>query len=168
MVINRIWAMPNKNTFSIKPIGELIERYIKDKEVVVDPYANESKLGTITNDLDPQYDTDYHLEAIEFLKLIDSESADVVLFDPPYTQKQVAECYRKLDKTVTIQETQTSYWSRVKEQISRILKPGGYCITCCWNSNGIGKKYGFQIEEILLVPSGSWHNDTIVTVDRKI
>ena len=27
MVVNRVWAMPHKNTFSIKPIGELVERY---------------------------------------------------------------------------------------------------------------------------------------------
>ena len=26
---------------------------------------------------------------------------------------------------------------------------------------------GFEIEEILLVPHGGWHNDTIVTVERK-
>ena len=29
-------------------------------------------------------------------------------------------------------------------------------------------EYGFEIVEILLVPHGGWHNDTIVTVERKI
>ena len=28
MKFNRIWAMPSKNTYTIKPIRELIERYI--------------------------------------------------------------------------------------------------------------------------------------------
>lgn len=32
---------------------------------------------------------------------------------------------------------------------------------------GVLEKYGFEIEEILLVPHGGWHNDTIVTVERK-
>ena len=32
----------------------------------------------------------------------------------------------------------------------------------------IGKKYGMEIQEILLVPHGGWHNDTIVTVEKKI
>lgn len=27
MKINRIWAMPNKNTFEIKPIKEMIDKY---------------------------------------------------------------------------------------------------------------------------------------------
>ena len=35
-------------------------------------------------------------------------------------------------------------------------------------ASGIGKKYGFEIEEILLVPHGGWHNDTIVVVERKV
>lgn len=28
MEMNRIWAMPNKNTFSIKPIRELLDRWV--------------------------------------------------------------------------------------------------------------------------------------------
>lgn len=55
----------------------------------------------------------------------------------------------------------------LKEQIGRIVKPNGIVITCSWNSGGIGKKYGFEIEEILLIPHGGWHNDTIVMVERK-
>lgn len=48
MKIERKWAMPNKNTFQIKPIKELIERYIeqigKDK-VILNPFANISAYG---------------------------------------------------------------------------------------------------------------------------
>lgn len=34
--------------------------------------------------------------------------------------------------------------------------------------NGIGKTRGFEIVEILLVAHGGNHNDTIVTVERKL
>ena len=163
--INREWAMPNSNTFSIKPIRELIERYLSG--TIIDPFANQNKLATITNDLDPQYDTDYHMDATEFLKMLDNNSADVVLWDPPYSPRQIMECYKKFNMTVNIQTTQASYWSKQKEQIARIVKPNGIVITCGWNSGGIGKKYGFKIIEILLVAHGGWHNDTIVTVERK-
>ena len=64
--------------------------------------------------------------------------------------------------------TQSSYWSNQKKEISRIVKKNGVVITCSWNSGGIGKKYGFMIEEILLVAHGGWHNDTIIVVERKI
>ena len=158
--------MPNSNTFSIKPIRELICRYAYGK--IIDPFANNSRLASVTNDLDPQFNTDYHMDALEFLKMFADGSVDTVLYDPPFSPRQVSECYKKLGQTVNMKTTQASYWSRQKEQIGRIVKKGGIVITCSWNSGGIGKKHGFEMEEILLVAHGGWHNDTIVVVERKI
>lgn len=166
MEINRVWSMPNSNTFSIKAIGDLINKYANG--VIIDPFANSNKFATITNDLDPQYDTTYHMDALDFLKMFEDESVDVVLFDPPYSPRQISECYKKLDMSVDMKTTQASYWSNQKAEIGRIVKPGGYVITCSWNSGGIGKKYGFDIQEILMVAHGGWHNDTIVVVDKKL
>lgn len=167
MQINRNWCMPNKNTFDIKPIKEIIDKYMVDG-VIIDPFANKNKIATITNDLDEQYDTNYHMDATDFLKMFEDNSVDMVLYDPPYSPRQVSECYKSLGKTVNMQTTQASYWSNQKKEIGRILKPNGIVITCGWNSGGIGKKYGMEIQEILLVPHGGWHNDTIVTVEKKI
>lgn len=64
--------------------------------------------------------------------------------------------------------TSSAFYSKQKQQIGKIVKKGGYVITCGWNSGGIGKKYGFEIVEILLVAHGGWHNDTIVVVERKV
>ena len=166
MQINRKWCMPNKNTFDIKPIKEVIDKYMVTG-VIIDPFANKNKIATITNDLDEQYDTNYHMDATDFLKMFEDNSVDMVLYDPPYSPRQVSECYKNLGKAVNMQTTQTSYWSNQKKEIGRILKPNGIVITCGWNSGGIGKKYGMEIQEILLVPHGGWHNDTIVTVERK-
>ena len=171
--MSRVWSMPNKNTFTIKPIKELIERYIRElkeenpNSIIIDPFANQSKLADITNDLDNRYDTDYHMDALDFLKIFDDKSIDMVLYDPPFSPRQVAECYKNLGKTVNMETTQSSYWSKHKKEISRIIKKNGIVITCGWNSGGIGKTNGFEIIEILLVPHGGWHNDTIVTVDKK-
>lgn len=118
--------MPSSRTFSIKPIRMLIEKYISGRDVVVDPFANNNRLATITNDLDPDCDADYHMDALDFLTMLPNESADVVLYDPPYSPRQVAECYKKLDMTVNMQTTQASYWSKQKEQIARIVKTGGW------------------------------------------
>lgn len=166
MIINRVWAMLSKNTFQIKPIKELINKYIFG--TIIDPFANNNKIATITNDLDTQYDTDYHLDAIDFLKNFDDDSVDCVLYDPPYSPRQVSECYKKLGKTVDFTTTQSSYWSNQKKEMERIVKKDGVVISCGWNSGGIGKKYGFDIVEILLVPHGGAHNDTIVVVEKKI
>ena len=166
MIIKRTWNMPNSRTFQIPAIHEIISRYAYGK--IIDPFANENKLASVTNDLNPDYDTDYHLDATDFLKLFQDESIDTVLYDPPYSPRQVSECYKSLGMTVNMQTTQSGYWAKQKEQIGRIVKPGGIVITCGWNSGGIGKKYGFVIVEILLVAHGGWHNDTIVTVERKV
>jgi len=166
LIIHRVWAMPNKNTFSIKPIKELIEKY-NTGGTIIDAFANNSKIATITNDLDTQYNTDYHMDALDFFKIFEDKSVDMVLYDPPYSPRQVSECYKNLGKTVNMQTTQASYWSNHKKEIGRIVKTGGIVITCGWNSGGIGEKYGFKIIEVLLVPHGGWHNDTIVTVEKK-
>jgi hypothetical protein len=160
--------MPNSNTFDIKPIGELIKRYINNDLYSIDPFSNKNRIAQFCNDIDPQYNTQYQLDAIDFLKIHHDGYVDLVLYDPPYSPRQVSECYKSLGKTVNMQTTQASYWSNQKKEIGRIVKTGGHVITCGWNSGGIGKKYGFEIVEILLVPHGGWHNDTIVTVEKKV
>lgn len=164
--------MPNSHTFEIKPIKELIEKYINrivgtNPKTIIDPFANNNQYGTITNDLDKTMPTDYHIEATDFLSLLDSNIADMILYDPPYSPRQISEAYKKFDLSVNMETTQASYWRKQKEQIFRICKPNGIVISFGWNSGGIGKKYGFEILEILLVPHGGAHNDTICTVEIK-
>jgi len=169
--MNRAWAMPNKDTFGIKPIKELITKWIDSPLLsVADPFCNGKRFcgNVITNDLDESLDADYHMDALDFLRELPDESVNVMLFDPPYSPRQVSECYKSLGRTVNMQTTQSSYWANMKKEISRVVTPSGVCITFGWNSGGIGKSLGFEIEEILIVAHGGWHNDTICTVDRKV
>ena len=145
--IDRIWQMPNKNTFDIKPIKELILEEIDDG-IWIDPFANSNKLATITNDLNVEYDTDYHMDALDFFKLFPDNSIDGILYDPPYSPRQVSECYNNVGINVTNDTTKASFWSNQKKEISRIVKVGGKVITFGWNSGGIGNKYGFTIQRI--------------------
>lgn len=166
ITIERVWAMPNKNTFDIKPIHDLITEELTEG-LWIDPFANQNKLASVTNDLSPEFDTDYHLDALDFMKLFESNSVDGVLYDPPYSPRQVSECYNNVGYNVTWDTTKASFWGNHKREISRIVKLGGKVITFGWNSGGIGYKYGFEIQRILLVPHGGWHNDTICTVEIK-
>jgi DNA modification methylase len=167
MEFNRKWAMPNKNTFTIKPINELLRKYVHQGLTVVDPFANESKWGTITNDLNPEFGTTYHMDALDFLKQIDSNSADVVLYDPPYSLRQVSESYKGFGIVVTQETTQASWRARHLDEIARILKPRGKAICFGWNSNGVGKKRNMELIELLIVPHGGSKYDTLVTVEIK-
>mgnify|MGYP003651131446 FL=1 len=171
MEMSRSWAMPNKNTFSIKPINKIVDGLFQRAEgiVAVDPFVGDSPFAdrcSWTNDLDPDKEASHHMDALDFLKLIPSDSADLVLFDPPYSPRQVSECYKKMDKTVNMQTTQSSFWGNLKKEVARICSDGAFVVTCGWNSGGMGKTLGFEIQEVHLIAHGGWHNDTIVTVEQ--
>ena len=167
MIINKTWCMPNKHTFDIKPIGELIQRHIPSTGVTVDPFANKSRLCAVTNDLDPQYDTTCNMDALSFLQTLETGSVDFLLYDPPYSPRQVSECYKALSYTVNMKTTQSSFWGNLKKEIARVMKKDGKVISFGWNSNGIGKTLVFEQVEILMVAHGGHHNDTICTVEVK-
>lgn len=166
--MERIWAMPNKNTFSIYPIRQLLKEEVQDG-LWIDPFSNGVRIAenSIINDLNPDIEADYHLDALDFLKLLDSESVDGVLYDPPYSLRQVVECYKGFGKEVTQETTQASWRSRHIDEIARILKPSGKAICFGWNSSGVGKTRGMTLERVLLVPHGGSKHDTIVTVETK-
>lgn len=161
MKIRRVWSMPNKRTFKIKPIEELIRRYVKDGKEWVDPYANEAKWGTITNDLNEDYDTDYHMDAFKFLQMLEDNQYDGVLYDPPYSNRQRQEMYNG----VGIMEEYDL--ERERDELARIVKHGGYVISFGWTTIAMGEQRGFHIEEVLIVPHGGNHYDTVVVVEKK-
>ena len=171
MQINRKFCMPNKETFKIKGIRELIQKYISADKIWIDPFARNSIFNdwcVATNDLNPACETTHHLPAIDFLRSIESNSIDGVLFDPPYSPRQVKECYNSIGRKVEQKDTQSKFWADLKKEISRIVKKDGIVISCGWNSGGMCKCNGFEIQEILLINHGGPHNDTIVVVDKKI
>ena len=165
MNIERVWAMPNSETFLIKPIKDLLKEEVT-KGIWLDPFARNSKVASITNDLNPNLNTDYHLEATDFLKLFPAEYADGILFDPPYSPRQIKECY----EGIGLHEfnTKMDFYSKVKDEISRVIKRNGKVISFGWNSMGMCKSRGFEMVKILLVPHGGAKNDTIVTVEKKV
>ena len=167
MMINRIWEMPNANTFDIFCISKLIHKYLKPEMRSIDPFANRSKLAKITNDLNPQYGTHFQMDAIDFLKSQPDNSADFVFYDPPYSLRQVSECYKNVGIEVTTETTQSSWRRKHLDEIARILSPNGIVMCFGWNSNGVGIKRGFSLIELLLVAHGGMHNDTICTLEIK-
>ena len=164
MIINRVWAMPSIWSFGIKPIAELLDRYVKNSLEWADPFAGESRVANITNDIEGR-GAKYQMDGLEFLQSMNEKCVSGVLFDPPYSEEQ---CLRRYTLKFKGTAGRAEYWARCKDEIARIIKPGGIAISFCWDSTGVGKKRGFDIVEILLVCHGACHNDTIVTVERKV
>ena len=125
-MIERKWAMPNRWTFKIKPIADLLREEM-DGGIWVDPFAGEHSPANITNDLNPERPTMYHMDAIDFLRTFEDNSVDGVLYDPPYSQRQVKECYDGIQGGLKWDGRMT-FWSESKNEVARIVKPTGKVI----------------------------------------
>ena len=133
--------MPNKQTFTIKPIYKLIKEEIGDE--YIDPFP-----------------FNYNEDATDYLNRIQPHNYSV--FDPPYSPRQLKECYKGKGEY----NTKSSTWSKWKDLLAE--KTIKKTISFGWNSGGLGKSRGFEITRILIIAHGGMHNDTICTVETKI
>jgi len=160
--------MPNKWTFKIAPIAELLARYVGDGKGWVDPFAGMYSPAENTNDIDASKRAKYHLEATDFARGLNGNVVGVI-FDPPYSLEQCKRVYENVGRKFTMRDGQIcGRWAELKDILSEQLQVGGYAVCFGWNSAGFGISRGFSLEEILLVAHGAGHNDTICTVERKI
>ena len=163
--------MPNSETFSIKPIGEFVRKYLANSKVSIDPFARNKRWATYTNDLNPNTEAEHHSRADDFLHWLAFKGvkADLAILDPPYSPRQVSECYQSAGIRCGTEDTQNARMiSDVRELLLAVLSHGAIVLSFGWNSVGMGKKHGFEIEEIMLVCHGSAHNDTICMAERKL
>lgn len=172
MKMSRIFAMPSAETFSIKPIGEFVQRYLTAcKGGSIDMFARNKNWCNWNNDLDPNTAADSHMDAEQFCRAVyetEGQSIELALFDPPYSPRQIAECYRGCGREVTTRDTQNAaLYKRVRDALDPLIVPGGVVLSFGWSTNGMGKTRGYIIEEIMLIAHGGAHNDTICMAERK-
>lgn len=166
-IFSRTWAMPSADTFSIPPIAAFVDRYLTG--ISVDPFARNSTKATYTNDLNPNTLAQRHTQASIFLDDLATEGivADCVLFDPPYSPRQISECYTEAGLTATMESTQNALlYKNCRRRIEKILRVGGYVLSFGWNSVGFGRE--FELRELLLVCHGGAHNDTICLAEQRV
>jgi len=166
---SRCFAMPNAATFSVKPIGEFVQRFMAEAKVSVDPFARNRDWATYTNDINPNTTARDHQDAEAFLQGLNGHvMADLVLFDPPYSPRQISEHYKSAGLEVTNEDTHIGrLYRRVRNAIDRIVSPGGIVLSFGWQSVGMGVNRGYELFETMLVSHGGGHNDTICIAERK-
>lgn len=182
--VHRTWSMycSGGRTFSVDGLRSVLERTLKrvketkPNPLIVDPFSRNSGFGGVCNDLSPETDAPYHMDAVDFLimirdgrcKEVPEGMVDVVLLDPPYSDVQSVACYQRVGVGNQRQYTINSkLYSDCKAIIADILNPGGIVITFGWSSLGMSQMGGFQRLETAVVCHGASHDDTIVTVDQK-
>ena len=163
----RVWAMPSPWTFSIYPIKKLLERYVGDGEGWIDPFSGKSFFAETTNDHNPKMKAMYNLEALDFVKMLTGRYKGI-LFDPPYSFRQISEHYKVIGQKATQKQTSMAFYEKVKSASCEKIQIGGYAISFGWNTNGFGKARGFRIIEIMSIAHGGSKNDTVATVEIKL
>lgn len=96
------------------------------------------------------------------------ETFDLAIFDPPYSPRQISECYKKVGLEVGMKGTQNAaLYKRVRDALEPLVEEKGICLSFGWNTNGMGKTRGWVIDEILMVAHGGGHNDTICMAEMR-
>lgn len=89
--MSRAWAMPHAQTFCIPPIAEFLDRWLSGRRSIIDPFCGESKRATFANDLaHGGVDAEAACQQWKSAGVV----ADAVLFDPPYSPRQISEVYK--------------------------------------------------------------------------
>jgi len=163
--------MPSADTFDVEPIKGFVQKYLMKSKCSVDLFARNKRWATYTNDLNPDTAAQYHMDAEDFAKMLHAAQVrpDLIIFDPPYSPRQVSEMYSGIGRTTTITDTQmVTIRKGSKNVLMEMAGPGTVVLSFGWNSSGMGFERGFEIIEILLVCHGSFHNDTICMAERRL
>lgn len=170
IAFSRHFAMPSAETFDIRPIGEFVRGYLARSTVSIDPFARNRDWATYTNDINPSTTAQSHQDAEAFIRKLadDGVKADLAMFDPPYSPRQVSEHYKAAGVQVTGEDTQNGrLYRRVRNALADIMLPGGVVLSFGWQSVGMGIGRGYDLIETMLVAHGGGHNDTICIAERK-
>lgn len=137
--------MPNSETFAIPPIGEFVRSYLSRSTVSVDPFARNQRLATWTNDMDLATSAEFHMDAESFARMLQERGvvADLVIFDPPYSPRQIVDCYRSVGLPVTRETSQSArLYKRVRDAVHDLLAPGGprLVVWVAFKRHGLGAR----------------------------
>ncbi len=165
--------MPNRSTFQIPPIKRFIERYVTTGRGWADPFSGWSTIAEYRNDL-RTHDTDgtplpaqSHMLAADWVDTL-PDNLEGVLWDPPYSARQVSEHYTEAGRHAYMEDTNGTFYSSVRKKLAPKVKPGGHVLCFGWDGGGFGTNNGMELLEMMVVIHGGHHNATICTAEKKI
>ena len=150
----------NRYTFSNKRIREWVESHCEGMTLNLFAGKTELNIDETRVDSNPEMLAHYHMDALEYLRNYNYKFRfSTVLLDPPYAYRKSMEMYKG---------HVASPFKQLKDEIPRVLSPGGIVITFGYHSVSMGKSRGFEVEHILLMSHGGAIHDTIATIERLI
>ena len=174
---------PFKNRHIRKILDREIEHMMyetKGKGTAIDPFARESftleNINFITNDLNPDFQTDYNLEFNDFAETIafrvnhdKLDRPSLVFFDPPYSLTQLKKQYDGIGKDLELWQTH-NMWGKGKDALASIMQVGSRVVSLGWNTQGFGEKRGFAKRGVHVFEqiSREGQYNIFVTIEEKV
>lgn len=153
----------HRYTFNSKKLRIWVEDNVEGR--VLNLFAGKTKLSPICcikevrNDISVEMPADFHFDAVWFCRTWSGDTFNTIILDPPYSYRKSMEKYK--GKVM-------SSFNQLKDEVVRILAPGGIVMTFGYHSVSMGKTRGFEVEQILVVSHGGAIHDTIGTIERKV
>lgn len=153
--------MLSRWTFEYTPAREIVERHAHGR--ALNACAGRTKLDyegeIVRNDLNPEIDADYHLDAVDLADHFGAGAFDTVIFDPPFDEEQAQAKYDGIHAGDVC---------AARQGFNEIIRPRGRVISFGWNSWGMRSFDAFERVETVLLQRGPLHRDVIVTVDQRV
>ena len=145
-------------TFECPKIKKWVEESSKGK--VLNLFSGKVRLNLqeIRNDINSDMDAEYHLDAVDFVKLWKKEKFDTIILDPPYSYRKSIEMY---------EGKYTSRFRLLADEIPKILNKNGIVISFGYHSTFLGKKRGFALEELCVFAHSGAQHCTIAIIEQK-
>lgn len=130
-------------------------------ERVLNLFAGKTELDLVTeirNDIDPAMNAKYNLDAVEFCREWVGPRFDTIICDPPYSYRKSMEMYKG---------NKCSRFKQLADEIPDLLRPNGTVISFGYHDTFLGKKRGFELQEICVFGHGGAQHCTIGIVERR-
>jgi len=131
---------------------------------IIDPFARKCMWGNKRNDINPEFLHDYTthcMDALHFMSVLPKASADIVLLDPPFSDRQSNEEYGTSNLY-----TNPRYMMDLGHEAFRILKPSGFVVKCGYNTNPPAG--GFDLVRVAICQMGACRNDILISLWQKV
>jgi hypothetical protein len=186
MIIQHWLTKMTNQPFSNKHVRRILDKYIRhhneanfpSSALFIDPFARDSFTtvlpGCLTNDLNSEMPTTYHAEANEWCEWLlhnrlGANSVDLIFFDPPYSLRLLKDHYDHED--IPLERWQTwNMFGRAKNACAKLLKVNGHFISFGYTTRGLGRRRGFDKEQIHILQSNKTPDsyDVLMTIERKV
>jgi hypothetical protein len=130
--------------------------------LIVDLFARTCPWGHIRNDINQSFFDDgyttHHDDALEFLRTFTVGSIDILLLDPPFSDRMNKDKYVGRANLYT----DPKYMSDLGKEIKRVLAEGGVVVKAGFNSNAPSPD--LHLVKVFLSHYGACRNDVMYSV----